>query len=201
MTTCLHGAYRIGRGVSTLCAKPDIYLQQFCSYRRCYFVYKLVKLPLVAERECTLPYIVQHSSPGLKSSEVRQKTGAHGSSSYTNLLGRNGWMSGTEEEGIRRVLVFRGFGICSSPCMVLQFLAPTWNPNLVDLPGPSAKPVALAHWNAPASGMIHCKERLAVFPSPAGMSVTKLSLDGNNQIFPVQGEFGKWPPGWGQENR
>jgi hypothetical protein len=35
------------------------------------------------------------------------------------------------------------------------------------------------------------KKRLAVFLSPAGVSLTKLSLDGNNQIFPVQGEFGK----------
>ncbi len=27
---------------------------------------------------------------------------------------------------------------------------------------------------------VHCKKRLAVFPSPAGMSLTKLSLGGNN---------------------
>jgi hypothetical protein len=31
----------------------------------------------------------------------------------------------------------------------------------------------------------------AIFPSPAGMSLTKLSLDGNNLIIPVQGEFGQ----------
>jgi hypothetical protein len=36
----------------------------------------------------------------------------------------------------------------------------------------------------------HCKKRLAVFPSPAGMSQTKLSMDGNIQIIPGQGEFG-----------
>ncbi len=30
----------------------------------------------------------------------------------------------------------------------------------------------------------HCKKRLAVFPSPAGMSLTKLSLDGNDLFFP-----------------
>jgi hypothetical protein len=35
------------------------------------------------------------------------------------------------------------------------------------------------------------KKRLAVFPSPAGMSLTKLSLAGNNLILPGQGEFGK----------
>jgi hypothetical protein len=29
----------------------------------------------------------------------------------------------------------------------------------------------------------HCKKRLAVFPSPAGMAFTKLSLDGNNLVF------------------
>ncbi len=38
---------------------------------------------------------------------------------------------------------------------------------------------------------IHCKKRLAVFPSPAGMSLTKLSLAGDNLIIPAQGEFGK----------
>jgi hypothetical protein len=39
--------------------------------------------------------------------------------------------------------------------------------------------------------LVHCKKRLATFPSPAGMSLTKLSLRGNNLIFPTQGEFGK----------
>jgi hypothetical protein len=39
--------------------------------------------------------------------------------------------------------------------------------------------------------MLHCKKRLASFPSPAGKSLTKLSLDGNNLIIPAQGEFGK----------
>ncbi len=38
---------------------------------------------------------------------------------------------------------------------------------------------------------IHCKKRLAVFPSPAGISPTKLSLDGKKLTIPVQGEFGK----------
>jgi hypothetical protein len=33
-------------------------------------------------------------------------------------------------------------------------------------------------------------KRLAVFPSSAGMSLTKLSLNGNNLFIPVQGEFG-----------
>jgi hypothetical protein len=28
--------------------------------------------------------------------------------------------------------------------------------------------------------VIHCEKRLAVFPSPAGMSLAKLSLDGKN---------------------
>ncbi len=36
---------------------------------------------------------------------------------------------------------------------------------------------------------VHCKKRLAVFPSPAGMSLTKLSLAGNNLIIPGQTEF------------
>ncbi len=36
----------------------------------------------------------------------------------------------------------------------------------------------------------HCKKRLEIFLSPAGMSLTKLSLAGNNLINPGQGEFG-----------
>jgi hypothetical protein len=35
--------------------------------------------------------------------------------------------------------------------------------------------------------IVHCKKSLAAFPSPAGMSLTKLSLAGN---IPGQGEFG-----------
>ncbi len=47
---------------------------------------------------------------------------------------------------------------------------------------------------------VHCKKRLAVFLSLAGMSLTKLSLAGNNLIIPGQGEFGKCdiPPGEGK---
>ncbi len=40
-----------------------------------------------------------------------------------------------------------------------------------------------ARWPTPAAGIdsgeLHCKKRLAVFPSPAGISLTKLSLAGN----------------------
>ncbi len=36
---------------------------------------------------------------------------------------------------------------------------------------------------------IHCNKRLAVFPSLAGMSLTKLSLVENSLIFPRHGEF------------
>jgi len=35
------------------------------------------------------------------------------------------------------------------------------------------------------------KKGYQLFPSPAGMSLTKLSLDGNNLRIPGQGEFGK----------
>ncbi len=45
---------------------------------------------------------------------------------------------------------------------------------------------------------LHCKKWFAIFPSPAGMSLTKLSLGGN---IPGQGEFSQWHPGWGRENR
>jgi hypothetical protein len=37
---------------------------------------------------------------------------------------------------------------------------------------------------------LHCKKRLAVFPSPAGMSQTKLFLDNSIKIIPGRGEFG-----------
>jgi len=37
---------------------------------------------------------------------------------------------------------------------------------------------------------IHCKKRLAIFSSPAGMSQTKLSLAGKTLIIPYQEEFG-----------
>jgi hypothetical protein len=33
---------------------------------------------------------------------------------------------------------------------------------------------------------VYCKKRFAIFPSPVGMSLTKLSLDGNNLTIPVQ---------------
>ncbi len=32
----------------------------------------------------------------------------------------------------------------------------------------------------PIRPILHCKKRLAIFPSPAGMSLTKLSLGGKN---------------------
>jgi hypothetical protein len=38
--------------------------------------------------------------------------------------------------------------------------------------------------------IMHCKKRLLIFLSPAGMSQTKLSPVGNNLINPDQGEFG-----------
>jgi hypothetical protein len=45
------------------------------------------------------------------------------------------------------------------------------------------------------------KKRFAIFPVSAWMSLTKLSLAGYTLIIPAQGEFGKWLPGWGQQNR
>jgi hypothetical protein len=38
---------------------------------------------------------------------------------------------------------------------------------------------------------IYTEKKLSFFPSPAGMSLTKLSLAGNNLKIPVQGDFGK----------
>jgi hypothetical protein len=36
----------------------------------------------------------------------------------------------------------------------------------------------------------HCNKDFAIFPSPAWMSLTKLSLAEKNLIIPSQGEFG-----------
>jgi hypothetical protein len=64
----------------------------------------------------------------------------------------------------------------------------------------------LTHWVAEPTAMIcrrngqtnplhtlqrplHCWKRLAIFPFPAGMSLTKLSLAVNNLIIPGQGEL------------
>jgi hypothetical protein len=44
----------------------------------------------------------------------------------------------------------------------------------------------LWYWQSDA---LHCNKRLAIFPSPAGMSLTKLALAGYNLIIPDQGEF------------
>ncbi len=38
---------------------------------------------------------------------------------------------------------------------------------------------------------VHCKKRLEVFPSPAGMSLTKLSLAGKYFNYSRPGEFGQ----------
>jgi hypothetical protein len=46
---------------------------------------------------------------------------------------------------------------------------------------------------------IHCKKRISFFPSPAGMSLTKLSLVGNNLILPGQEDFGQLNPSRGRE--
>jgi hypothetical protein len=38
--------------------------------------------------------------------------------------------------------------------------------------------------------VLHCKKRLSFFPYPAGISLTHLSLAGNNLKIPGQEEFG-----------
>ncbi len=37
--------------------------------------------------------------------------------------------------------------------------------------------------------VLHCKKRLAIFPSPARRSITKLSFARKNLLIPRQGEF------------
>jgi hypothetical protein len=45
--------------------------------------------------------------------------------------------------------------------------------------------------NRGEKGFYTVKKRLIIFLSPGGMSLTKLSLAGNNLIFPGKEEFGK----------
>ncbi len=47
---------------------------------------------------------------------------------------------------------------------------------------------ALSFYNFMFGKFLHCKKRLSIFPSPAGMSLTKLSVAGNNLIIPGHGE-------------
>ncbi len=42
------------------------------------------------------------------------------------------------------------------------------------------------HFDGLDYATLHCKKRLPIFPPPAGMSLTKLSLAGNNLNFPGQ---------------
>ncbi len=52
--------------------------------------------------------------------------------------------------------------------------------------------------------LVHRKKKFTSFPSPAGMSLTKLPLDRNNSVmtslFPP-GRVWWWHPGWGRETR
>jgi hypothetical protein len=92
----------------------------------------------------------------------------------------------------------------SSRCWIFQSVKylssfPSCPPSPTQLPIPYPSPSSLP--TPLYSPPLHCKKRLAVFPSPTGMSLTKLSLARNNLIIPAQGGFGKGHPGWGQENR
>ncbi len=56
-----------------------------------------------------------------------------------------------------------------------------------------ASPFLLTICTLAKSSHVYCKKRFAIFPSPAGMSLTKLSLAKNNLIVPGQGQFGDIP--------
>jgi hypothetical protein len=44
---------------------------------------------------------------------------------------------------------------------------------------------------------VHCKKRFSIFPSSAGMSITKLFLIGINKLFPHKGNLVSDIPGTG----
>ncbi len=63
-----------------------------------------------------------------------------------------------------------------------------------DPPHPRCLQLKILHSSSPIilflqEMCLHCKKGLAVFPSPAGMSLIKLFLGGNNLVFPAQREF------------
>ncbi len=75
-------------------------------------------------------------------------------------------------------------------CPEAQFLVPDWGYE-------AGYGVGLS--NRPAS--LHCKKGIG-FPVPS-RDVTDHTLPGReslNYSIPMQGEFGKWHPGWGREN-
>jgi hypothetical protein len=47
---------------------------------------------------------------------------------------------------------------------------------------------------------VHCKKRLAIFPSPAGMSLTKLSLATGNNLTSRESFVSDIPAGTGKSN-
>ncbi len=55
-------------------------------------------------------------------------------------------------------------------------------------------------WIRERESCVHCKKRLMIFPSPAGMSLTKRSLGGNKSIIPGHGEslVNDVPAGYGK---
>jgi len=48
--------------------------------------------------------------------------------------------------------------------------------------------------------LVHCKKELAGFPSPAGMSLIKLFLGGNNLVFSRPERVWSVTSRWGREN-
>ncbi len=56
-------------------------------------------------------------------------------------------------------------------------------------PNWSFHPLSCLAWISREDAVAHCKKKLAVFPTPAGMSLIKLSLGGKNLIISVQGEL------------
>jgi hypothetical protein len=52
-------------------------------------------------------------------------------------------------------------------------------------------------WN-PLKSQSYTVKKLFIFPTPLGMSLTKISLAVKYLLIPCQGEFGKWHLGWGR---
>jgi len=78
-------------------------------------------------------------------------------------------------------------------CQFMNSLLWWWIPLAFSVNPNTSTPILYSdHWGH--RERIHCNERLAFFPSPAGMSLTKLSLGGNNlymtSLFPPRESLG-----------
>ncbi len=104
----------------------------------------------------------------------------------TVLLSKGPWLSQNHRKLVQRARLTM---LSNWPPTTGQVTWAVTNDNVSWRPvGRRAGPLGCSQSEHPRSNIllldsVHWKKRLAIFPSPAGMSLTKLFLDGNFQIF------------------